>query len=69
MPQKVAKTETPEAEVTKEQGRLLIRAGEKLWKRVKHPEDYDADPADIAEVNRLIDQIDAAVRKIKAKKK
>jgi hypothetical protein len=53
--------------ITKEQGRKLIQASDRLWKRAKRPQNYDAMPADIDEINRLIEDLRKAIGKIKRK--
>jgi len=51
-------------QVSKDQSRRLADVADRLAKRAKHPEDYDAASKDIAEIDRLIDAIDKAIDKI-----
>jgi len=51
-------------QVSKDQSRRLADVSDRLAKRAKNPEDYDAKSEDIVEVDRLIDVLDQAVNKI-----
>ena len=57
----------PKNELSKDLGRRIFEAGERAWKRVKHPDRYDAKPTDVAEVERLTKELVAAIAKIKKK--
>jgi len=54
-------------QVSKDQSNRLSDAADRLEKRAKKPEDYDATADDIAEVDRLIQALDKAVDKITKK--
>ena len=61
----MAKAAKPtKVEVTKEQARRLIDAGDRLWKRSKRPEKYQANAKDVAEVERLTEAVHAAIDRI-----
>ena len=63
MPTKVIKP----TKVTKDQAKRLIEAGDRLWKRAKRPENYNATPKDVAEIERLTEALDTAIRRITKK--
>ena len=54
-------------QISKDQSNRLSDAADRLSKRAKNPEDYDATVNDVAEVDRLIDALDKAVDKITKK--
>ena len=54
-------------QVSKDQSNRLSDTSDRLSKRAKNPEDYEATVNDVAEVDRLIDALDQAVDKITKK--
>jgi|KBSSwiStaDraftv2_1062776.scaffolds.fasta_scaffold733435_2 hypothetical protein len=51
-------------EVTKEQARRLVDAGDRLRKRAKRPAKYQANAKDVAEVERLTEALHTAIDRI-----
>jgi hypothetical protein len=57
----------PSDQLSKKVGRRIIDAGERAWKRAKNPDNYDATPTQVAEVEKLTKELVAALSKIKKK--